>query len=146
MYDCLISMCATCVPGSQSLREGVGSPRFRFTDDDEPPYGCWESNLCPLQEQQILTAEPSLQPSTCFFLLQTACLLGSSLGWFLQSSASRSMHCSCSEHKCQLNVLNIPDCQPSKRQQEKSTEVCTEGEEGEPCRSLASQPSCIGEL
>lgn len=29
----------------------------------EPPYRCWDSNQCPLQEQQeLLSAELSLQP------------------------------------------------------------------------------------
>jgi hypothetical protein len=33
-------------------------------DGCEPPYGCWELNSGPLEEQSVLlTAEPSLQPS-----------------------------------------------------------------------------------
>ena len=32
-------------------------------DGSQPPCGCWESNLGPLQEQlALLTAEPYLQP------------------------------------------------------------------------------------
>lgn len=118
--------CTTCVPGSQSLR-GFGSPRSGVTDDGEPPYECRELDLCPLQERQILTAEPSLQPSTCFFL-HTAPLLGSSMDWFLWSSASRSMRSSCSEHKCPLSVFNSTDCQQSKAYQVKNTGGCIEGE------------------
>ena len=35
------------------------------TDGCEPPCGCWELNLGPLEEQSVLlTAEPSLQPSS----------------------------------------------------------------------------------
>jgi hypothetical protein len=35
-----------------------------ITDGCEPPYGCWELNLGPLEEQSaLLTAEPSPQPS-----------------------------------------------------------------------------------
>jgi len=34
-----------------------------ITDGCEPPCGCWELNLGPLEEQSVLlTAEPSLQP------------------------------------------------------------------------------------
>lgn len=28
----------------------------------EPPCGCWQSNLGPLQEQPVLNTKPSLQP------------------------------------------------------------------------------------
>jgi hypothetical protein len=36
-----------------------------ITDGCEPPYGCWELNSGPLEEQSvILTAEPSFQPPT----------------------------------------------------------------------------------
>jgi hypothetical protein len=38
-----------------------------ITDGCEPPYGCWELNSGPLEEQSVLlTAEPSLQPSGIF--------------------------------------------------------------------------------
>ena len=30
--------------------------------DCEPPHVCWRSNTGPMQEQVLLTAEPSLQP------------------------------------------------------------------------------------
>ena len=34
-----------------------------ITDGCEPPYGCWELNLGPLEEQPVfLTAMSSLQP------------------------------------------------------------------------------------
>lgn len=39
--------------------EGVRSPATEVTDGPEPPCGCWESNLGPLQEQVFLTAEPA---------------------------------------------------------------------------------------
>ena len=39
-----------------------------ITDGCEPPYGCWELNSGPLEEQSVLlTAEPSLQPFILFF-------------------------------------------------------------------------------
>lgn len=38
-------------------------PRTGVTNGCESPQGCWESNLGPVQEQQVLlTAQPSLQP------------------------------------------------------------------------------------
>ena len=38
-----------------------------ITDGCEPPCGCWELNLGPLEEQSVfLTTEPSLQPSFTF--------------------------------------------------------------------------------
>ena len=37
-------------------------------DDCEPPYGCWELNSGPREEQSVLlTSEPSLQPLGIFF-------------------------------------------------------------------------------
>ena len=39
------------------------------TDHCEPPYGYWELNSGPLEEQSVLlTTEPSLQPCTPFLL------------------------------------------------------------------------------
>lgn len=43
------------------LEEGVGYPGTGITEDGQPPYGCWEPNLGPLQEQQVLL-------TTYFFL------------------------------------------------------------------------------
>ena len=42
-----------------------------ITDGCEPPCGCWELNLGPLEEQAVLlTTEPSLQsPTTAQFSL-----------------------------------------------------------------------------
>lgn len=42
--------------------EGVESPRTGVTATSELPCGFWGLNPNPLQEQGILTAEPSLQP------------------------------------------------------------------------------------
>lgn len=40
--------------------EGIRSPEVRVMDDREPLHGCWESNMGPLHEQQVLlTTEPS---------------------------------------------------------------------------------------
>lgn len=58
MYVC--APCVSLVP--QSTEEGVGSHGTGDIDGCEPLCGCWESNLSPLKEQQIiLTAELSLQ-------------------------------------------------------------------------------------
>ena len=47
------------------------TPGF-ITDGCEPPYGCWELNSGPLEEQaMLLTTEPSLQsPANIFKLNQ----------------------------------------------------------------------------
>lgn len=44
------------------LEEGIGSSGTGVGDNCDLPYGCWESKLGPVEEQQLLlTAEPSLQ-------------------------------------------------------------------------------------
>ena len=56
MYFVCVYACATCacmVPAE--VRSGNRSPGAGVRDGCEPPYGCLESNLGPLQE-------PSLQP------------------------------------------------------------------------------------
>jgi hypothetical protein len=41
--------------------------RVPITDDREPLCGCWELNSGPQEKQPVLlTAKPSLQPSSCF--------------------------------------------------------------------------------
>lgn len=48
------------------LGEGVGPSGTGVTDGYEPPCGCWELNLGPLEEQPVLvTIELSHQPF-CF--------------------------------------------------------------------------------
>ena len=43
-------------------REGVRFPAAGSSDSCELPYGCWELNPGPLEEQHVLlTTEPSLQ-------------------------------------------------------------------------------------
>jgi hypothetical protein len=45
-----------------------------MTDGCEPPYGCWELNSGPVEEQSVLlTSEPSLQLSKTFSLLLHNC-------------------------------------------------------------------------
>ena len=46
---------------------GIRSPGTGVTDSCELPYGCWELNPGPLEEQSVLlTAEPFLQPQKIF--------------------------------------------------------------------------------
>jgi hypothetical protein len=43
-----------------------------ITDGCKPSYGCWELNSGPLEEQSVLlTAEPSLQPTSPIFIIVT---------------------------------------------------------------------------
>jgi hypothetical protein len=47
------------------------------TDGCEPPCGCWELNLGPLEEQsELSTAEASLQPSSTVLMLWTLLEMG----------------------------------------------------------------------
>lgn len=55
MYLCTLCMCL--VPEDVSRRHQIPG-----TGTAEPPYGCWEQNCGPPQEQMHLTTEPSLQP------------------------------------------------------------------------------------
>ena len=51
-----------CLQYPQRLEEGIESPRNGVTGGSKLPYGCWELNLSPLKEQQILLiTELSLQ-------------------------------------------------------------------------------------
>lgn len=40
----------------------MGSLETAVTESHEPSYGPWESHPAPLEEQMLLTTEPSLQP------------------------------------------------------------------------------------
>lgn len=52
-----------CAWYPQRPEEGARSPEMGITDTWDPPSECWELNLGPLQEQQmLLTAKSSLQP------------------------------------------------------------------------------------
>lgn len=51
IYLCV--QCAFLVPGRPE--EGAGSLGAGVVDTCEPPHGCWELDLGPLQEQQTLS-------------------------------------------------------------------------------------------
>lgn len=55
LFSCALVFCIHAC-----LWEGVGSPGGRVIDGSELPRGCWELKPGPLEE--LLTAEPSLQP------------------------------------------------------------------------------------
>lgn len=58
MHGCLVPMCAASVRPKEGIRNGV-------TDHCEPPYGCWDLNSSPLEEQLVLLPPvPCLQPLT----------------------------------------------------------------------------------
>jgi len=50
MYVCVLCMCL----GPRETREGVGYNGTGLMNGSELPYGCWELNLGPLQEQEVL--------------------------------------------------------------------------------------------
>jgi hypothetical protein len=53
-----------CMPALRGQKSVLDYMKFQ-SGMMEPPCGCWEPNLAPLQEQQVLlTFEPSLQQST----------------------------------------------------------------------------------
>jgi hypothetical protein len=57
------------VSGSRRLEDSGNPLQLELTGGHEPPCGCWELSLRPLQEQQVLlTTQPSLQPRTNYFL------------------------------------------------------------------------------
>lgn len=59
-----VHWCSACM----CVRMRVWDPP-ELIDSCERPCGCWESNLGPLEEQQLLlTAKPSLQPPAVHFL------------------------------------------------------------------------------
>lgn len=54
--------------------EGVGGPGTGVMKRRGLPHGCWEWNLAPLQEQQMLsTAEPIPSPSFPFCMIVVVC-------------------------------------------------------------------------
>jgi hypothetical protein len=53
-----------------SQKKALDPPGTRVTNDCELPCRIWESNLGPLEEQQVLlNIEPSLQPPVSSFLM-----------------------------------------------------------------------------
>ena len=56
-----------CIPGARLVptdaEDGIGSTGTGIPDPCEPPHGCWESSLSPLEEEpELIFALPSHQP------------------------------------------------------------------------------------
>lgn len=45
-----------CLVQTEMRRGSIGSSRTEVIDSYELPYGCWESNPCPLEGQLVLFA------------------------------------------------------------------------------------------
>jgi hypothetical protein len=74
LFVCLFIICKYTVAVFRHSRRGH---QIFDMEGCEPPFGCWDLNLGPLEEQSVLlTAEPSHQPYTlfCFFLRQVLSL------------------------------------------------------------------------
>jgi hypothetical protein len=58
-------LCTVCVPWCPKRpEEGVRSHGTGVRERCEPPWGCWESNLGPLEEQPVLlTTDLSVSPA-----------------------------------------------------------------------------------
>lgn len=56
MYIVLHHVYVWCL---RSLEEGIRSHRTTVTDNYEPLYGCWESNLGPLEKHEMLITTPA---------------------------------------------------------------------------------------
>lgn len=71
MYVCMnVCMYVQYVWCPKRPEEGVRSPGTGVTDCCESPYGYWETNTGPLQEQQVLLVDKLLfQPNLFSFIL-----------------------------------------------------------------------------
>lgn len=50
VYECFAYICAGC---PQRLEEGIKALGNGVIHGCDPPYGCWESNIDPLEEQPL---------------------------------------------------------------------------------------------
>lgn len=74
MYGCFVSL-NVCAPHVHLMpMEGVRFPGSGGTDGCEPPWGGWESNSAPLEEQPVCSYLLCLvsRPGGCQSLLQSA--------------------------------------------------------------------------
>jgi hypothetical protein len=85
---CVWVFCLHVCPFCWRSEGDIRSPGAGFTDGCEPPRGCWELILGPLQEQQVLLiADLFLQPHS---MGSFKCWLSSQLLWFLSVSWHQS--------------------------------------------------------
>lgn len=50
VFSLHVCLCTICVSGTRGEQKKVTSPRTWVTDEYESPCGCWQLNLCPLEE------------------------------------------------------------------------------------------------
>ena len=86
-----ICMCTTQIQDPAGVRKVTVSPVTRVTEGYDTPCGCWEMNLGPLQEQQVLVllaAEPPFLPQSWLIFAVTPLILGPikrhASGWSLR--------------------------------------------------------------
>lgn len=73
----VLCMCTLCVPGAQEGQKRTSiTPGTGVTDGCEPPYGYWESNVGPLQEQMFSTVGAISWKGGSFISLSSSLLLG----------------------------------------------------------------------
>jgi hypothetical protein len=70
MDRCFIYICIMFMKCLQRPGEGIRPAGTVVTGNCELPFGCWELNSGPLEEQPVLlTTEPSFQPHKIHLLL-----------------------------------------------------------------------------
>lgn len=69
MYEYLLAFYVRACGGQKRVLDPL---KLGVTESCEPPGWCWEPNLGPLQEEQVLSIlEPALQP--CYLILCSPC-------------------------------------------------------------------------
>ena len=67
MLFCLyVCLCTTCMSEAKEASKFIRSLGTRITDGCELPYGCWELNLGPLEEQPVLLTTVTLSLKVIF--------------------------------------------------------------------------------
>lgn len=76
IYACLhVCLCTICMQCPWTSEDGVRSPGTGFTGGCELSCGCWDPNLGPLQEQQVVLALGSVFQPQEWVLSSTAHVL-----------------------------------------------------------------------
>ena len=92
-------VCSPYAYSSHGGKEDIRSLGTGVVDDCELPYGCWELNLCPLQEHGVFSI---IEPSLWSPFLVCVCLGEETKGWF-------QMHCA-AEAGLEL-LISLPSLQ-----------------------------------
>lgn len=97
--------------------KSIRSPGTGVTDGCEPPCGCCESNLCPLEEQQmLLTPKPALQPSFCV-VSNDPLKVAESPEYLVAWGTSSSHYFKGAFNNTYVIVIKLPACEPCLLQQ-----------------------------